>query len=110
MQVDGEACKVNPSIIYLKFLNKAAMLAKRKGAKKVAQYVLSFTFKFFTCLKFVSFRKAIVDNSGNRFLKIAYYKTRKTFFESFNNRLLPGKNWKTWKKAIYFWFFFIKTN
>lgn len=33
MQVDGEACKLNPSIITLSFLNQAQMLAKCKGAK-----------------------------------------------------------------------------
>lgn len=33
MQVDGEACKLNPSIITLSLLNKATMLAKRKGPK-----------------------------------------------------------------------------
>ncbi|XP_017783280.1 PREDICTED: eye-specific diacylglycerol kinase isoform X2 [Nicrophorus vespilloides] len=33
MQVDGEACKLAPSIIKLSLLNKATMLAKRKGGK-----------------------------------------------------------------------------
>ncbi|XP_072155081.1 eye-specific diacylglycerol kinase isoform X5 [Bemisia tabaci] len=33
MQVDGEACRLNPSIISLNLLNKAQMLAKRKGGK-----------------------------------------------------------------------------
>ncbi|XP_031333831.1 eye-specific diacylglycerol kinase [Photinus pyralis] len=33
MQVDGEACKLNPSILTLTLLNKAAMLSKRKGGK-----------------------------------------------------------------------------
>lgn len=33
MQVDGEACKLLPSIIDLSLLNKATMLAKRKGGK-----------------------------------------------------------------------------
>ncbi|KAK9722559.1 Ankyrin repeats (3 copies) [Popillia japonica] len=33
MQVDGEACKLNPSIITLSLLNKATMLAKRRGPK-----------------------------------------------------------------------------
>lgn len=33
MQVDGEACKLNPSIINLSLLNKAPMLAKRKCGK-----------------------------------------------------------------------------
>ncbi|XP_026687805.1 eye-specific diacylglycerol kinase-like [Diaphorina citri] len=37
MQVDGEACRVNPSIILLNHLNKAPMLAKRKGCKVSAQ-------------------------------------------------------------------------
>ncbi|KAL1460086.1 hypothetical protein WDU94_012025 [Cyamophila willieti] len=37
MQVDGEACKVNPSIITLNLLNKAPMLAKRKGSKTTVQ-------------------------------------------------------------------------
>ncbi|CAH0558914.1 unnamed protein product [Brassicogethes aeneus] len=31
MQVDGEACKLNPSVIKLSLLNKAPMLAKKKG-------------------------------------------------------------------------------
>lgn len=34
MQVDGEACKLNPSIINLEILNKAAMLAKQKSGKQ----------------------------------------------------------------------------
>ncbi|XP_071452810.1 eye-specific diacylglycerol kinase isoform X2 [Hetaerina americana] len=33
MQVDGEACRLNPSIISMTLLNKASMLAKRKGGK-----------------------------------------------------------------------------
>ncbi|XKL64444.1 hypothetical protein PGB90_004530 [Kerria lacca] len=33
MQVDGEACKLNPSIISLSFLNQAQMLTKCKGRK-----------------------------------------------------------------------------
>lgn len=33
MQVDGEACKLTPSIISMTLLNKASMLAKRKGGK-----------------------------------------------------------------------------
>lgn len=33
MQVDGEACKLNPSIINLSLLNKAPMLSKRKCGK-----------------------------------------------------------------------------
>ncbi|XP_054261005.1 eye-specific diacylglycerol kinase-like isoform X3 [Macrosteles quadrilineatus] len=33
MQVDGEACKLNPSIITMNLLNKAPMLAKRRGGK-----------------------------------------------------------------------------
>jgi diacylglycerol kinase (ATP) len=33
MQVDGEACKLAPSIISMTLLNKASMLAKRKGGK-----------------------------------------------------------------------------
>lgn len=33
MQVDGEACKLNPSVITLSFLNQAQMLAKCKGVK-----------------------------------------------------------------------------
>ncbi|XP_050498075.1 eye-specific diacylglycerol kinase isoform X1 [Diabrotica virgifera virgifera] len=35
MQVDGEACKLGPSIITLSHLNKAPMLAKRKFGKPV---------------------------------------------------------------------------
>ncbi|KAK6625681.1 hypothetical protein RUM43_005980 [Polyplax serrata] len=31
MQVDGEACRLSPSIIYLSLLNKAPMLVKRKS-------------------------------------------------------------------------------
>ncbi|CAK9809934.1 Eye-specific diacylglycerol kinase [Anthophora quadrimaculata] len=34
MQVDGEACRLLPSIIDLKLLNKATMLAKRRNASK----------------------------------------------------------------------------
>uniref|UniRef100_A0A8D8M3J0 Diacylglycerol kinase n=1 Tax=Cacopsylla melanoneura TaxID=428564 RepID=A0A8D8M3J0_9HEMI len=37
MQVDGEACKVNPSIIMINLLNKAPMLTKRKGSKTTVQ-------------------------------------------------------------------------
>lgn len=33
MQVDGEACKVKPSIIELSLLNKAVMLAKKKPGR-----------------------------------------------------------------------------
>lgn len=33
MQVDGEACKVKPSIIELTLLNKAVMLAKKKPGR-----------------------------------------------------------------------------
>ncbi|KAJ3665035.1 hypothetical protein Zmor_000551 [Zophobas morio] len=41
MQVDGEACKLNPSIITLSLLNKAPMLAKRKcGKPNVTQTAL----------------------------------------------------------------------
>lgn len=36
MQVDGEACKLTPSIITLSLLNKAPMLAKRKRGRLVA--------------------------------------------------------------------------
>lgn len=35
MQVDGEACKLAPSIITLTHLNKAPMLAKRKFGKLI---------------------------------------------------------------------------
>lgn len=35
MQVDGEACKLTPSIINLSLLNKAPMLAKRKRGRPV---------------------------------------------------------------------------
>lgn len=35
MQVDGEACKLLPSIITLTHLNKAPMLAKRKCGKLI---------------------------------------------------------------------------
>ncbi|KAG5682357.1 hypothetical protein PVAND_011713 [Polypedilum vanderplanki] len=41
MQVDGEACKVKPSIIELSLLNKAVMLAKKKpGRMNVQQATL----------------------------------------------------------------------
>jgi diacylglycerol kinase (ATP) len=33
MQVDGEACKLKPSIIELSLLNKAVMLAKKKKGR-----------------------------------------------------------------------------
>lgn len=39
MQVDGEACRLNPSIITLSFLNQAQMLAKCKGAKVNIEWV-----------------------------------------------------------------------
>lgn len=39
MQVDGEACRLLPSIINLKLLNKATMLAKRRNASKPQQDV-----------------------------------------------------------------------
>ncbi|CAG9765348.1 unnamed protein product [Ceutorhynchus assimilis] len=35
MQVDGEACKLKPSVINLSHLNKATMLAKRKSGKVI---------------------------------------------------------------------------
>lgn len=38
-QVDGEACRLLPSIITLKLLNKATMLAKRRNAGKPQQDV-----------------------------------------------------------------------
>ncbi|XP_063233449.1 eye-specific diacylglycerol kinase isoform X2 [Bacillus rossius redtenbacheri] len=34
MQVDGEACKLTPSVISLDLLNKVPMLSKRKGTKR----------------------------------------------------------------------------
>lgn len=40
MQVDGEACKLTPSIINLSLLNKATMLSKRKGGKAPPQTAL----------------------------------------------------------------------
>uniref|UniRef100_V9IEU5 Eye-specific diacylglycerol kinase n=2 Tax=Apis cerana TaxID=7461 RepID=V9IEU5_APICE len=39
MQVDGEACRLLPSIINLKLLNKATMLAKRRSSSKPQQDV-----------------------------------------------------------------------
>ncbi|XP_024082397.1 eye-specific diacylglycerol kinase isoform X2 [Cimex lectularius] len=36
MQVDGEACKLNPSIITMSFLNKAPMVAKRGRTSRVS--------------------------------------------------------------------------
>lgn len=38
-QVDGEACRLLPSIINMKLLNKATMLAKRRNASKPPQDV-----------------------------------------------------------------------
>lgn len=38
-QVDGEACRLLPSIINLKLLNKATMLAKRRSSSKPQQDV-----------------------------------------------------------------------
>ncbi|XP_043261188.1 eye-specific diacylglycerol kinase isoform X1 [Colletes gigas] len=40
MQVDGEACRLLPSIIEMKLLNKATMLAKRRNAGKPQQDVV----------------------------------------------------------------------
>lgn len=40
MQVDGEACRVRPSIIEIELLNKAVMLAKRKHGRGDVQLVL----------------------------------------------------------------------
>lgn len=37
MQVDGEACKVKPSIIEISLLNKAVMLAKKKPGRTNVQ-------------------------------------------------------------------------
>jgi diacylglycerol kinase (ATP) len=37
MQVDGEACKLKPSIIELSLLNKAVMLAKKKSGRSYVQ-------------------------------------------------------------------------
>ncbi|XP_017891101.1 eye-specific diacylglycerol kinase isoform X2 [Ceratina calcarata] len=39
MQVDGEACRLLPSIINMKLLNKATMLAKRRSTSKPQQDV-----------------------------------------------------------------------
>ncbi|XP_077262935.1 retinal degeneration A isoform X2 [Temnothorax americanus] len=39
MQVDGEACRLLPSIITLSMLNKATMLAKRRNAGKSHQHI-----------------------------------------------------------------------
>lgn len=39
MQVDGEACKLAPSIITLSRLNQATMLAKKKPGRVNVQYV-----------------------------------------------------------------------
>lgn len=33
MQVDGEACRVKPSIIEIELLNKAVLLAKKKKGR-----------------------------------------------------------------------------
>ncbi|XP_021928119.1 eye-specific diacylglycerol kinase [Zootermopsis nevadensis] len=45
MQVDGEACKLTPSIITMTLLNKASMLAKRKGGKSNIQQTALETLK-----------------------------------------------------------------
>ncbi|PNF21722.1 Eye-specific diacylglycerol kinase [Cryptotermes secundus] len=45
MQVDGEACKLTPSIISMTLLNKASMLAKRKGGKTNIQQTALETLK-----------------------------------------------------------------
>jgi hypothetical protein len=37
MQVDGEAARLNPSIINMTHLNKASMLVKRRGGKANSQ-------------------------------------------------------------------------
>lgn len=39
LQVDGEACRLLPSIITLSMLNKATMLAKRRNAGKSHQHI-----------------------------------------------------------------------
>ncbi|XP_069679384.1 eye-specific diacylglycerol kinase isoform X2 [Periplaneta americana] len=45
MQVDGEACKLTPSVISMTLLNKASMLAKRKGGKSNIQQTALETLK-----------------------------------------------------------------
>lgn len=45
MQVDGEACKLTPSIISMTILNQASMLAKRKGGKSNIQQTALETLK-----------------------------------------------------------------
>lgn len=42
MQVDGEACKVKPSIIELSLLNKAVMLAKKKPGRTNVLWVFEY--------------------------------------------------------------------
>jgi diacylglycerol kinase (ATP) len=39
MQVDGEACRLNPSIIGLQLLNQAPVLAKRRAGFEPNPYV-----------------------------------------------------------------------
>lgn len=46
MQVDGEACKLKPSIIELSLLNKAVMLAKKKPGRMNVQWVLFYDISF----------------------------------------------------------------
>lgn len=53
MQVDGEACKLNPSVITLTLLNKATMLAKRKGGKMNMLWVLFYVNRFINYLNII---------------------------------------------------------
>ncbi|XP_050297175.1 eye-specific diacylglycerol kinase isoform X3 [Anthonomus grandis grandis] len=46
MQVDGEACKLKPSIISISHLNKATMLAKRKSGKVIPPQAALQTLKY----------------------------------------------------------------
>lgn len=59
MQVDGEAAKLKPSIIEIKLLNKAVMLAKKKPGRINVQYVYVFVhilvYIYFIILRVIKF-------------------------------------------------------
>lgn len=61
MQVDGEACKLTPSIIEMTLLNKAPMLAKRRGGKANVQYVPSL-YIIWSCLSLFLFIIKCIKN------------------------------------------------
>lgn len=79
MQVDGEACKLKPSIITIGHLNKATMLAKRKGGKpnvtqtaldnlKVDVYRISMT-----DYEQYHYDKNLLSQAGKVLLKLRYF-------------------------------------